>query len=70
MSSLGGGNGYQAFGVNGLKRGLGVNEKNLESEGNRSGNLGFAMTEKDIDERVCHFLSPFSFSFQLSWNPY
>ena len=59
MSSLGGGNGYQAFSVNGLRRGLGVNDKVLESEGNRSGNLGFAMTEKDIDERVC-------FYFQLS----
>ncbi|KAF8813107.1 kinesin-like protein [Phlegmacium glaucopus] len=52
MSSFGGGNGYQAFGVNGLRTGLGVNEKILESESNRSGNLGFAMTEKDIDERI------------------
>ena len=55
MSSLGGGNGYQAFGINRPKRGSGVivNDRILESEGNRSGNLGFAMTEKDIDERVC-----------------
>jgi hypothetical protein len=56
MSSLGGGNGYQAFSVNGLRRGLVVNDKVLEPEGNRSGNLGFAMTEKDIDERVCFYL--------------
>ena len=56
MSSLGGGNGYQAFGVNGPRRG--VNDKILETEGHRSGTLGFAMTEKDIDERVCCPLSP------------
>ena len=56
MSSLGGGNGYQAFGINGPRRGLGVNDKIVESEGNQSGNLGFAMTEKDIDERVCCFI--------------
>ena len=48
MSSLGVGNGYQAFGVNGPSRGLGVNGKIFES----SGNPRFAMTEKDIDERV------------------
>lgn len=57
MSSIGGGNGYQAFGMNGPKRGLGVNEKISELEGKGSGNLGFAMTEKDIDERVCYCLS-------------
>ena len=51
MSSFGSGNGYQAFSVNGPRRGLGVNDKILESE---PGNLGFAMTEKDIDERVCY----------------
>ena len=58
MSSLGGGNGYQAFGINGPRRTLGVNDKIVGSEGSRSGsrsgNLGFAMTEKDIDERVCY----------------
>jgi kinesin family member 22 len=54
MSSLGGGgNGYQAFGINGPRRGLGVNDKIVESEGSSS--RGFAMTEKDIDERVCYF---------------
>jgi kinesin family protein 22 len=52
MSSLGGVNGYQAFGINGPRRGLGMNDKILESDGSRSGNLGFAMSEKDIDERV------------------
>ena len=59
MSSFGGGNGYQAFGINGPRRGLGVN---AESEGNRSGNLGFAMSEKDIDERVSYSLT---FDFPL-----
>jgi kinesin family protein 22 len=54
MSSLGNGSGYQAFGINGPRRELGVNDKIVESEGSRSGNLGFAMTEKDIDERVCY----------------
>ena len=54
MSSLGSGNGYQAFGINGPRRGSGVNDKMVKSEGGRSGNLGFAMTEKDIDERVCY----------------
>jgi kinesin family protein 22 len=54
MSSLGGGNAYQAFGINGPRRGLGVNDKIVESEGSRSGSLGFAMTEKDIDDRVCY----------------
>ena len=54
MSSLGGGNGYQALGINGPRRGLGANDKIVESEGSQSGNLGFAMTEKDIDERVCY----------------
>lgn len=53
MSSFGG-NVHQAFGVNGPRRTLGVNEKILE-EDNRSGNLGFAMSEKEIDERVCLF---------------
>jgi len=54
MSSFEGRNGCQAFGVNGQRRVPGVNEKILESESNRSGNLGFAIvTEKDIDERVC-----------------
>jgi len=48
MSSLGGGNGYQAFGVNGPRRGLGVNDRIFES----SGNPRFAMTEQDIDERI------------------
>ena len=60
MSSLGGGSGYQAFGINGInapRRGLGVNDKTVESEDSRSGDLGFAMTEKDIDERVCYFLT-------------
>ena len=36
------------------RRGLGVN---VESEGSRSGNLGFGMTEKHIDERVCYSFS-------------
>ena len=64
MSSLGGGgNGYQAFGINsGLKRGLGVNDKIVESEGSR----GFAMTEKDIDERVCYFFILFYFASLLT----
>ena len=54
LSSLGSGNGYQAFGIHGPRRGLGLNDKIMESEGSRSGNPGFAMTEKDIDERVCY----------------
>ena len=64
MSSLGGGNGYQAFGINGPRRGLGVNNKIVESEGSQSGNLGFAMTEKEIDERVCYSLT---FCFPLTY---
>ena len=35
-----------------MRRGLGANNKIVESEGSRSRNLGFAMTEKGIDERV------------------
>ena len=66
MSSLGGGNGYQAFGINGLRRGLGVN---VESEGSRSGNLGFGMTEKDIDERVCYSFLFFDICFLVDIDP-
>ena len=55
MSSIGSANGYQALSINGARRGLGVTEKVLEPEGNRSGNGGFAMTERDFDERVCFF---------------
>lgn len=66
MSSIGGGNGYQAFGMNGPKRGQGVNEKIAELEGRGSGNLGFAMTEKDIDERVLS-LSPTVMGSSTKW---
>ena len=63
MSSLGGGNGYQALGISIPRRGLGQNDKILESEGSRPGNPGFAMTEKDIDERVCHSFALFDIWF-------
>ncbi|KAF8155490.1 P-loop containing nucleoside triphosphate hydrolase protein [Crassisporium funariophilum] len=54
MSSIGG-NGYQPFGLPATgpaRRGGAFNEKIQETEGNRSGNVGFGMTEKDIDERI------------------
>jgi kinesin family protein 22 len=63
MSSLGGGNAYQAFGINVRRRGLGVNDKIMESEGSRPESLGFSMTEKDIDERVCHSFTLFDIWF-------
>lgn len=53
MSSLGGGNRYLAFGIN-------VNDRIVESETSRS---GFAMTERNTDERVCYSL--FSLRFCL-----
>jgi len=52
MSSFGGaGNGYQPFTFP-QRRGAPLNEKVQESDSDRSGNLGFGMTEKEIDERV------------------
>jgi hypothetical protein len=52
MSSFGGaGNGYQPFTFPQLK-GAPLNEKVQESDSDRSGNLGFGMTEKEIDDRV------------------
>jgi hypothetical protein len=38
---------------------LGINGPRRESS--RSGNLGFAMTEKDADERVCYSLCSLTF---------
>jgi len=57
MSSLGGGNGYQPFTFPQRRKGAPLNEKVQESDSDRSGNLGFAMTDKEIDERVRVFPS-------------
>jgi len=52
MSSFGGaGNGYQPFTLPQLKSAP-LNEKVQESDNDRSDNLGFGMTEKEIDDRV------------------
>ncbi|KIM37196.1 hypothetical protein M413DRAFT_279239 [Hebeloma cylindrosporum] len=53
MSSFGSaGNGYQPFTFPQARKGAPMNEKIQESESDRSGNLGFGMTEKEIDERI------------------
>ncbi|KDR80423.1 hypothetical protein GALMADRAFT_242858, partial [Galerina marginata CBS 339.88] len=54
MSSIGGGNGYQPFGLTTMapgRRPPGINEIQ-DMESNRSGSLGFGMSEKEIDERI------------------
>lgn len=57
MSSIGGtGIGYQPFTFP-QRKGAPLNEKVQESDSDRSGNLGFGMTEKEIDERVRVFSS-------------
>ena len=56
MSTMGGVNAYQPFGLPiaaASRRLPGINEKVQESESDRSGSLGFGLTEKEIDERVC-----------------
>jgi len=56
LSSFGSaGNGYQHFSLPQARKDALLNEKILESESDRSGNLGFGMTEKEIDERVRAF---------------
>jgi hypothetical protein len=58
MSSFGGaGNGYQPFTFPQTRKGAPLNEKVQESDSDRSGNLGFGMTEKEIDQRVRVFSS-------------
>ncbi|KAF8903894.1 kinesin-like protein [Gymnopilus junonius] len=54
MSSIGSGNLYQPFGLlsGAGRRPSAIPEKIQESEGDRSGSLGFGMTEKEIDERI------------------
>ncbi|KAF8961771.1 kinesin-like protein, partial [Flammula alnicola] len=55
LSSIGGGSGYQPFGLPGAapsRRTMGMNEKIQESDDDRSASLGFGMTEKEIDERI------------------
>lgn len=53
-SMLSGANLYQSFGLPGaapVRRNV-INEKSSEGEGDRSGSMGFGMTEKEIDERI------------------
>jgi kinesin family protein 22 len=64
MSSLGVGNGYQAFGINVLRRGLGINDKMMVDIGSRSGNFGFAMSEKD-STKGCVYLFFFDIWFSV-----
>jgi len=51
MSSTGVGIGYQPLALPG--KNLPVISSDKEGESDRSGNAGFGLTEKEIDERAC-----------------